>query len=257
MWQFRGLFAESFAVASSDSAQLREGPRSRSALASALWVELAFVTMPRATLADRFTGFADPKFFRDLAKHQSRDWFLANKSSYDAGFAAPMNALLLEVQKKLDRSYPDCELGAPKVFRINRDVRFSSMGGSSATRGRVVGSSSARWCSRSQITESSGTPSESVYSTRTRCSWPSGRTWKGSTLTTSPRRFRIVASIPTRGRSVALEGGIGSSRDRAPAEWTVDEPWSANQGRRPKASPQRNSDAGRSPGCPRGIVVEA
>ena len=81
--------------------------------------------MPRAASPERFTGFADPKFFRELAKRQSRDWFTANKATYDEGFAKPMAALLGEVAKKLDRAYPDCELGEPKVFRIHRDVRFS------------------------------------------------------------------------------------------------------------------------------------
>jgi uncharacterized protein (TIGR02453 family) len=80
--------------------------------------------MPRAT-PGRFEGFADPKFFRQLAKNQSRDWFKAHKHEYDEGFADPMLALLSEVASKLDRSYPDCELGEPKVFRIHRDVRFS------------------------------------------------------------------------------------------------------------------------------------
>jgi len=73
----------------------------------------------------RFEGFADPKFFRQLSKNQSRDWFSAHKSEYEQGFAEPMLALLGEVAKKLDRSFPDCELTEPKVFRIHRDVRFS------------------------------------------------------------------------------------------------------------------------------------
>lgn len=81
--------------------------------------------MARTPAPARFEGFADPKFFRDLAKHQSRDWFLAHKATYDEGFARPMAALLAEVASKLDRSYPDCELGEPKVFRIHRDVRFA------------------------------------------------------------------------------------------------------------------------------------
>lgn len=75
--------------------------------------------------ADRFTGFDDPKFFRALAKNQSRDWFAKHKAEYEAGFAEPMKLLLDELAKKLDASYPDLELAPPKVFRIHRDVRFS------------------------------------------------------------------------------------------------------------------------------------
>ncbi len=81
--------------------------------------------MPRATDPTEFTGFADPKFFKELAKHQTREWFSANKAMYDMGFAKPMQLLLDELVQKLDRSFPDCELGAGKVFRIHRDVRFS------------------------------------------------------------------------------------------------------------------------------------
>jgi uncharacterized protein (TIGR02453 family) len=73
----------------------------------------------------KFEGFSDPVFFRDLAKKQSRDWFNAHKTEYETGFVEPMLALLTEAASRLDRSYPDCELGEPKVFRIYRDVRFS------------------------------------------------------------------------------------------------------------------------------------
>ena len=74
-----------------------------------------------------FTGFADAnaRFFRALAKNQNRDWFLAHKDEYERGWLAPMKALLTELRWTLERGYP-CELGEPKVFRIFRDVRFSS-----------------------------------------------------------------------------------------------------------------------------------
>lgn len=36
-----------------------------------------------------------------------------------------MQALLGECVRALDRAYPDCELEAPKIFRIYRDVRFA------------------------------------------------------------------------------------------------------------------------------------
>jgi uncharacterized protein (TIGR02453 family) len=75
----------------------------------------------------RFTGFADARlsFFRALAKHQDRDWFLAHKSEYEEGWHKPMLALLTEAREKLDRVYRHCELAEPKVMRIHRDVRFS------------------------------------------------------------------------------------------------------------------------------------
>ncbi|MBI4954936.1 MAG: DUF2461 domain-containing protein [Myxococcales bacterium] len=82
---------------------------------------------PRAEVAGtRFEGFASLRFFEALAKSPTREWFMAHKSEYEQGFAQPMAALLAELRQKLDRAYPDCELGEPKVFRLNRDVRFSA-----------------------------------------------------------------------------------------------------------------------------------
>jgi len=74
-----------------------------------------------------FEGFADPdaKFFRALAKNQSKDWFLAHKAEFDEGWHGPMNALLEEVRSTVDRAFPHCDLDEPKIFRIYRDVRFS------------------------------------------------------------------------------------------------------------------------------------
>jgi uncharacterized protein (TIGR02453 family) len=84
--------------------------------------------MPKAAAdALRFTGFADSRlaFFHALAKHQKREWFLAHKDDYEAGWHHPMVALLTEARAKLDPTYRYCELAEPKVMRIYRDVRFS------------------------------------------------------------------------------------------------------------------------------------
>lgn len=74
-----------------------------------------------------FEGFADPsaKFFRDLSKHQDRAWFQAHKAEFEAGWQGPMKELLAEVREGIDRAYEHCDLDAPKIFRIFRDVRFS------------------------------------------------------------------------------------------------------------------------------------
>lgn len=85
--------------------------------------------MPKADQSTpaRFTGFADrdARFFKALAKHQDRDWFAAHRDEYDAGWLAPMKALLAAVRAKLVPRYAHEEIAAPKVFRIHRDVRFS------------------------------------------------------------------------------------------------------------------------------------
>ena len=85
--------------------------------------------MARATTTNgtRFSGFADAdgRFFRALARTQKREWFQAHRAEYDQGWVAPMKLLLAEVRERIDPLFPRHALGDPKVFRINRDVRFS------------------------------------------------------------------------------------------------------------------------------------
>src|SRR5438552_11621849 len=79
------------------------------------------------TTVDRFEGFADRegRFFRALARNQRREWFAAHRREYEEGWLEPMKGLLAEVRERLDRLFPHHPLGAPKVFRIHRDVRFA------------------------------------------------------------------------------------------------------------------------------------
>jgi uncharacterized protein (TIGR02453 family) len=84
--------------------------------------------MPRAAAApERFDGFADAerRFFRNLARNQRRDWWEGHRGEYEAGWLAPMRALLDEVRERIEPVFPRQPLAAPKVFRIHRDVRFS------------------------------------------------------------------------------------------------------------------------------------
>jgi uncharacterized protein (TIGR02453 family) len=82
---------------------------------------------------DRFEGFADAqaRFFKALKKAQkgepaaAREWFNAHKAEFEEGWNAPMKSLLAEVRDAVDKAYPHCDLGEPKVFRIFRDVRFA------------------------------------------------------------------------------------------------------------------------------------
>ena len=73
-----------------------------------------------------FKGFVDDKgtFFKQLAKHQDREWFKENKSRYESEWAEPMLELLGEVREGIDDAYSYCDLDEPKLFRIYRDVRF-------------------------------------------------------------------------------------------------------------------------------------
>lgn len=85
--------------------------------------------MPKADRSPtaRFEGFADrdARFFRALAKHQSREWFAAHRDEYEHGWLVPMKLLLAEVREQIAPRYVHEEIAAPKVFRIHRDVRFA------------------------------------------------------------------------------------------------------------------------------------
>ena len=80
-----------------------------------------------ATATTRFTGFdrTAMQFWHELAAEMNRDWFTANKERYERLWVAPMTALLDDVAKRIAPAYKPLALGAPKVMRIYRDVRFS------------------------------------------------------------------------------------------------------------------------------------
>jgi len=69
-------------------------------------------------MAERFRGFPPEslEFFRELAAHNNRDWFLAHKDVYQRACRAPMEALVAELEPRV---------GEVKISRINRDLRFS------------------------------------------------------------------------------------------------------------------------------------
>ncbi len=81
----------------------------------------------RPTTPSAFEGFGDPslRFFHELDAHQDRAWFLEHKREYDTQWAAPMAALLATVKPRIARFYKGLPLRDPKVFRLQRDVRFS------------------------------------------------------------------------------------------------------------------------------------
>lgn len=70
----------------------------------------------------RFEGFGEyaVDFFDGLVADNSKAYWDANKSTYEADVRAPMQALLGELEKEFGG-----EFGAPKVFRPFRDVRFA------------------------------------------------------------------------------------------------------------------------------------
>jgi uncharacterized protein (TIGR02453 family) len=79
--------------------------------------------------AIEFTGFkpAAFTFLRSLARHNEREWFEKNRSTYESELRAPLASLAEEVDVRLATLAPEI-VGDPRrsLFRIHRDVRFSN-----------------------------------------------------------------------------------------------------------------------------------
>jgi uncharacterized protein (TIGR02453 family) len=65
-----------------------------------------------------FAGIPDDafRFYADLEENNNRDWWLEHKPVYDAVVREPLTLLLAELEPRF---------GPAKLFRPNRDVRFS------------------------------------------------------------------------------------------------------------------------------------
>ena len=76
-----------------------------------------------------FAGFG-PKalpFFKALKFHQSREWFEANRETYESAVKGPMGDLVEDVAERLRRAkIPIKGDRKSSLFRIHRDVRFSA-----------------------------------------------------------------------------------------------------------------------------------
>jgi len=76
-----------------------------------------------------FTGFG-PKalpFFKALKFHQSREWFEANRETYESAVKGPMGDLVEQVAERLRKAkVPIQGNRKSSLFRIHRDVRFSA-----------------------------------------------------------------------------------------------------------------------------------
>jgi uncharacterized protein (DUF2461 family) len=67
-----------------------------------------------------FEGFGPkvPKWFKGLEADNSRDYFAANRDFFEGKIRDQMEALLTELSQKFG--------GEVKMFRQNRDIRFSA-----------------------------------------------------------------------------------------------------------------------------------
>src|SRR6187402_842272 len=70
------------------------------------------------------------RFLRDLAAHNNREWFAANKPRYEAAVREPYLRLIADMQAPLARISPhfraDPKEQGGSLFRIHRDTRFAS-----------------------------------------------------------------------------------------------------------------------------------
>jgi uncharacterized protein (TIGR02453 family) len=69
---------------------------------------------------------AAQRFFRSLARNNTKQWFEAHRPAYETEVREPMKALVEELDVRLATIAPEI-VGDPKrsLFRINRDIRFS------------------------------------------------------------------------------------------------------------------------------------
>lgn len=74
-----------------------------------------------------FTGFprATLPFLADLAANNDRDWFQANRATYDSAVHDPLVALVEAVDFALSVHDVPLHGDGKSLFRINRDIRFS------------------------------------------------------------------------------------------------------------------------------------
>ncbi len=75
-----------------------------------------------------FQGFGPQAlpFFKALGFHQTKDWFEANRETYETGIKAPMGDLVEDVAARLARAkIPIKGDRKSSVFRLHRDIRFT------------------------------------------------------------------------------------------------------------------------------------
>ena len=81
-----------------------------------------------AAPSEGFQGFGSGMmgFFAELAEHQTRDWFTANRPRFDREIRLPMEQLVTSATLALAaRDIPLMGIPKTSIFRINRDIRFS------------------------------------------------------------------------------------------------------------------------------------
>ncbi len=91
-------------------------------------IKKARTAKPAASSVTEFSGFpvAAFTFLKGLAANNNREWFEAQRGTYEQSLREPMKALVEEMDARLATLAPEIT-GTVKgsMFRIHRDVRFS------------------------------------------------------------------------------------------------------------------------------------
>jgi len=64
-------------------------------------------------------------FFRDLARHNNRQWFEKNRVRYERDVKQPLLAFIDAAARPLRSVSPHLQAGPRSLFRLHRDTRFS------------------------------------------------------------------------------------------------------------------------------------
>jgi uncharacterized protein (TIGR02453 family) len=66
------------------------------------------------------------KFFKDLSKNNSTQWFNENRKTYESEVKKPFSDLVDEMIKRIQKHEPDVAIKSSEaIMRINKDIRFS------------------------------------------------------------------------------------------------------------------------------------
>lgn len=81
-------------------------------------------------MPEKFSGFTKKslKFFSDLEKNNTKEWFTKNRDTFDSEILMPAKAFVTDMGSRLRKIAPDI-VADPRtdksIFRIHRDIRFS------------------------------------------------------------------------------------------------------------------------------------
>jgi len=66
------------------------------------------------------------KFFKDLCKNNYKEWFHANKKTYESAVKDPFKVFITDLLTELEKEWGPTDFQAKDyIMRINRDIRFS------------------------------------------------------------------------------------------------------------------------------------